>query len=121
MSEKFVNIDRETPMLLPVDMREWLPEDHLAHFVIEVVGSMDLSPFSVNGRGTGSAQYPPSMLLALLVYCYATGRFSSRVIEQASYCDLAVRYSPPKGSGLVFRVRLKGQASFLGVLSRTLA
>ena len=92
MSEKFVNIDRETPMLLPVDMREWLPEDHLVHFVIEVVGSMDLWAFSVNGRGTGSAQYPPSMLLALLVYCYATGRFSSRVIEQASYYDLAVRY-----------------------------
>jgi len=88
MSEKFVNIDRETPMLLPVDMREWLPEDHLAHFLIEVVGSMDLSSFSVNGRGTGSAQYPPSMLLALLVYCYATGRFSSRVIEQASYYTL---------------------------------
>ena len=79
-------------MLLPPDLRDWLPEDHMVHFIVEVVQSMDFSGFSVNQRGTGSKQYPPSMLLALLVYCYCTGRFSSRVIEEASYYDVAVRY-----------------------------
>lgn len=79
-------------MLLPVDMRDWLPEDHLVHFIIETVESLDTSAFRINVRGTGHAQYPPSMMLALLTYCYATGRFSSREIEQASYFDVAVRY-----------------------------
>ena len=92
MAARFVNIDRDTPMLLPPDLRDWLPEDHMVHFILDVVEGMDFSGFSVNQRGTGSRQYPPSMLLALLVYCYCTGRFSSRVIEEASYCDVAVRY-----------------------------
>ena len=79
-------------MLLPPDMRDWLPDNHLVHFVLDVVQSMDCSQFRVNSRGTGSRQYPPHMMLALLVYCYATGRFSSRMIEAASYEDVAVRY-----------------------------
>lgn len=92
MAAKFVNIDRDTPMLMPPDLRDWLPEDHMVHFILDVVQGMNFSVFSVNQRGTGSRQYPPSMLLALLVYCYCTGRFSSRVIEEATYCDVAVRY-----------------------------
>jgi len=92
MPENFINIDRDTPMFLPPDLRDWVPEGHLVHFVLEVVNSLELSSFTTNVRGTGSAQYPPSMMLALLVYCYATGRFSSREIEQASYYDVAVRY-----------------------------
>ena len=92
MPEKFIIIDRDTPMFLPPDLRDWVPEGHLVHFVLEVVNSLELSSFTTNVRGTGSAQYPPSMMLALLVYCYATGRFSSREIEQASYYDVAVRY-----------------------------
>ena len=64
----------------------------MVHFVLEVVNSLELSSFTTNVHGTGSAQYPPSMMLALLVYCYATGRFGSREIEQASYYDVAVRY-----------------------------
>jgi hypothetical protein len=67
MSAKFVNIDRDTPMLLPPDLREWLPEDHLVHFLLEVVDTMDTGEFRVNHRGTGSRQYPPSMMLSLLV------------------------------------------------------
>ena len=80
MPENFINIDRDTPMFLPPDLRDWVPEGHMVHFVLEVVNSLDLSSFTTNVRGTGSAQYPPSMMLALLVYCYATGRFSSREI-----------------------------------------
>lgn len=92
MATRFISVDRSTRMLLPIDMRDWLPEDHLVHFIIETVESLDTSAFSVNIRGSGKAQYPPSMMLALLTYCYATGRFSSREIEQASYFDVAVRY-----------------------------
>src|SRR5215469_3571665 len=92
MSERFVNIDRETPMLFPADMRDWLPSDHLVHFVIDAVQHIEMSRFKVNHRGTGSEQYPPDMMLALLVYSYATGRFGSRTIEAATYTDVALRY-----------------------------
>jgi transposase len=92
MSARYVTIDRETPMLFPVDMREWLPENHLVHFIIEVVEQIDKSAFKVNDRGSGDEQYPPEMMLALLIYSYATGIFSSRRIEAASYSDIAVLY-----------------------------
>lgn len=79
-------------MLLPVDLRDWLPEDHLAHFIVDAVAELPLEGAKVNAAGTGSAQYPPSMLLALLIYAYATGRFSSREIERATHGDVAMRY-----------------------------
>lgn len=90
--ENFVQADRNQPYLLPPDLREWLPEDDLAHFVVAAVERVPLSQFQVNTRGTGSAQYHPRMMLALLVYCYANGIFSSRRIERASYRDIGVRY-----------------------------
>lgn len=92
MTTRFINIDRSTRMLLPPDMRDWLPESHVVHFIVETVESLDTSVFKINVRGTGHAQYPPSMMLALLTYCYITGRFSSREIEQATHFDVAVRY-----------------------------
>jgi transposase len=92
MSTRLVNIDRNTPMLLPVDLRDWVPEDDLVHFVIAAVDGMKLSGLQVNVRGTGSAQYPPKMMLSLLIFCYAQGVFSSRRIQRATYRDLAVRY-----------------------------
>jgi transposase len=92
MSERLVNIDRNTPLLFPEDLREWLPEDHLVHFIIEAVERLDLSGFKVNITGSGSEQYPPAMMVIPLLYCYATGRMSSRVIEEATYTDVAVRY-----------------------------
>jgi len=92
MPARFVNIDRNTPLLLPPDLRDWLPEDHLAHYVIEVVDGLDLRQVQVNERGTGDEQFPPRLMLALLIYCYATGTFSSRQIERATYGDVAVRY-----------------------------
>jgi transposase len=92
MSSRFVNIDRRTPMLLPPDLREWVADDDLAHFVLEAVESIDLRVAAVNARGTGSQQYPPAMMLSVLLYCYASGLFSSRRIEQATYRHLSVRY-----------------------------
>ena len=79
-------------MLLPPDLRDWVPERHMVHFILEAIESLDLSCFLLNWRGSGSEQYPPSTLLALLVYCYATGRFGSRRIDEASYSDVVVRY-----------------------------
>jgi transposase len=91
MPARFVSIDHDTPMLLPPDLRDWVPEDHLVHFIMEAVGLLDLSAARVNHRGTGSEQYPPSMMLGLLIYCYATGTFSSRRIERLTHENVAVR------------------------------
>ena len=87
-----MNVDRDQRLLLPPDMREWIPKDDLVHFVIEAVEKMDLRSFKLNTRGTGSPQYPPHMMLSLLIYCYANGIFSSRRIERATHRDIAVRY-----------------------------
>lgn len=92
MSTRFVNVDRDTPMLLPTDLREWVHQDDLVHFIVEALEVLDVSSANVNQRGTGSEQYPPGMMLGLLVYCYAQGLFSSRQIERATYQNLSVRY-----------------------------
>jgi len=92
MSTRVVNIDRETPMLLPPDLRDWVQQDDLAHFLVDALALLDLSAATVNARGTGSEQYPPAMMLGLLTYCYANGLFSSRQIERATYQNLSVRY-----------------------------
>lgn len=92
MAARFVDLDRETPMFLPYDLREWVPAEHIVHFILDAVEQIPTAHFQINHRGTGSEQYPPSMMLALLIYCYATGRFGSRMIEAASYSDVAVRY-----------------------------
>lgn len=92
MGRKFVNVDRETPLLLPVDMREWVKEDDLAHLVLEAVEEINLEDAAVNERGTGSEQYPPGMMAALLIYAYSRGLYSSRKIEEATYRDVGLRY-----------------------------
>jgi transposase len=88
----FVEANRDQPFLLPPDLREWVPEDDLAHFVLAAVERVDLHHFRVNERGSGSAQYPPRLMLALLIYSYANGIFSSRRIERATHRDLGVRF-----------------------------
>jgi transposase len=91
MAPRFVTIDRDTPLLLPPNLQDWVPEDHLVHFILDAVAALNLSQVKVNERGTGSAQYPPEMLLALLIYSYATGTFGSRRIEQNTYDSVPVR------------------------------
>ena len=78
MAARFVTIDRDTPLLLPPHLRDWVPDDHLVHFMLDAVDALDLRQVKVNTRGTGSEQYPPPTLLALLIYSYATGLFGSR-------------------------------------------
>ena len=91
MGPRFINLDRDTPLLLPPNLRDWVPADHLVHFILDAVDGLDLRQVRVNTRGTGSEQYPPSMLLALLIYSYATGTFGSRRIEQSTHDSVPVR------------------------------
>ena len=91
MATRFVSIDRDTPLLLPPNLRDWVPGDHLVHFILDAVEALDLRQVRVNTRGTGSEQYPPPMLLALLIYSYAPGTFSRRRIEQSTYDSVPVR------------------------------
>lgn len=89
---RFVQIDRDTAYLLPPSVQEWLPEDHLARFIVETVEQLDLSELNREYAGRGMAAFPPAMLLALLFYGYATGEFSSRRIERATYDSVAFRF-----------------------------
>ncbi len=88
----FHPIDRETDFLLPPSVQEWLPEAHLARYVVDVVEQLDLSALERAYAGKGSDAYHPATLLSLLIYGYATGTFSSRKIERATYDSLAFRY-----------------------------
>jgi transposase len=88
----FRPIDRATSFLFPPSVDEWLPEQHLARFVVEVIDGLDLRAMVGSYRGSGSASYHPSLLLGILVYGYATGVFSSRKLERATYDSVAFRF-----------------------------
>jgi transposase len=92
MKSKFVEVDRETPYLLPPSLQDWLPEKHLARFVVEIVEQLDLRSLKVTYAGRGSQPYNPEMLVALLFYGYATGVFSSRKLERSTYDSVAFRF-----------------------------
>src|SRR5919197_2600577 len=93
MPQNFLACDREQELLLPPSLREWLPEDHLAWFVIDAVAQFDLAAFYVAYRadGHGRAAHDPAMMVALLLYCYALGERSSRRIERRCVEDVATR------------------------------
>jgi transposase len=93
MPQNFIECDREQAFLMPPSLREWLPEDHLAWFVIEAVEGMDLDEFYADYRedGHGRAAYEPSMMVALLLYAYATKQRSARAIERHCRQDVAYR------------------------------
>ena len=84
--------DRLTGYLMPPSVDEWLPQRHLARFVVEVVEGFDLRAMSKAYRGSGSASYHPAPLLSMLIYGYATGVFSSRKLERATYDSVAFRF-----------------------------
>lgn len=92
MSGRFVSVDRDTAYLLPPSVQEWLPQDHLARFVAEVVEQLDLRALTTAYRGRGSEAFHPAMMVAVLFYGYATGVFSSRQLERATYDSVAMRY-----------------------------
>ena len=92
MSVNFIESDRKTPFLLPPSIEDWLPEGHLARFVVEIVEQLDLSSLTEPYTGRGSQPHHPAMLVALLFYGYAVGVFSSRKIERSTYDSVAFRY-----------------------------
>lgn len=88
----FKPYNRQQQYLLPPSIDDWLPENHLARFIIEVIDELDLAKLTSRYSGKGSEAYHPAMMLALLVYGYATGTFSSRKIERATYDSVAFRF-----------------------------
>lgn len=92
MKTKFIRIDRQEQYLLPPSLQDWLPEGHLARFVVEIVERLDLRSLKASYTGCGSQPYNPDMLVALLFYGYATGVFSSRKLERSTYDSVAFRF-----------------------------
>ena len=120
----FIVADRKTDYLLPPSVDEWLNQDHLARFIVEVIDQLDLSRLTRQYAGRGSKAYHPATLLAILVYGYATGIFSSRRLEQATYDSVAFRFiaanhHPDHDSLATFRRRFLDELSdlFLQILA----
>ena len=115
----FIVADRKTDYLLPPSVDDWLAQDHLARFVVEVVDGLDLSRLTRQYAGRGSKAHHPATLLALLVYGYATGVFSSRKIERATYDSVAFRYiaagTHPGSCQAICRQNRSAQRGFLGI------
>jgi transposase len=116
----FRPINRDTGFLLPPSVDEWLPQRHLARFVVEVIDGLDVSELVKEYRGSGSASYHPAMLLGLLVYGYATKVFSSRAIERATHDSVAFRFiagneHPDHNTIAAFRKRFLPQIKALFV------
>lgn len=120
---RFVTVNRDTAYLLPPSLEDWLPKDHLARFVVDIVDQLDLSALTRQYRGTGSAAYHPAVMLGLLIYGYATGVYASRRIEAATHESIAFRYiaaneQPDHDSLCAFRKRFlkEIEALFVQVL-----
>lgn len=116
----FRPVDRATPFLLPPSVEDWLPKDHLARFVVDIVDQLDLSALTRQYRGTGSAAYHPTLMLGLLIYGYCTGVYSSRRIEAATHESIAFRYiavneQPDHDSLCAFRQRFLKEIEVLFV------
>jgi hypothetical protein len=107
MPQNFLTCDREQDFLMPPSLRDWLPEDHLAWFVLAAVEEMDLSAFYAAYRpdGHGRAAHDPAMMVALLLYAYAKGQRSSRAIERERIEDIAYRVIAPTSGRVTARSR----------------
>lgn len=92
MCPKFISADRDQQYMFPPSIQDWLPENHLARFVVDIVSQLNLQSISEAYKGSGSKAYHPEILLSLLFYGYATGVCSSRKIEQATYDSVAFRF-----------------------------
>lgn len=117
---RFIAVDRDTAYLLPPSVNEWLPQDHLARFVVEVIDQLDLSELVRQYAGRGSDAWHPAMMLGLLVYGYASGVHSSRKIERACHDSVAFRFiaantQPDHDSIATFRRRFLPQIEALFV------
>src|SRR5215204_3164015 len=126
MPQNFLACDREQELMLPPSLREWLPDDHLAWFVLAAVEEMDLAAFYADYRrdGHGRAAHDPAMMVALVLYAYATGRRSSRAIERACVDDVAVRViaaNQRPDHCTIARFRQRHEAALAGLFGDVLA
>jgi transposase len=126
MAQNFIACDREQELLLPPSLREWLPEGHLAWFVLAAVAEMDLAVFYVAYRadGHGRPAHDPAMLVALLLYCYAIGERSSRRIERRCVEDVACRVigaNQAPDHTTIARFRQRHEAALAGLFGEVLA
>jgi transposase len=117
MPQNFLECDREQAFLMPPDPRDWLPEGHLAWFVLASVEELDLAAFYASYRvdGWGRAAFEPGMMVSLLLYAYARGERSSRGIERGCVEDVAYRVIAAQQAPLITR-RSRGSGS--GMRSR---
>lgn len=118
-------VQRDQVFLLPPDMRDWLPEDHLVWFVLEVVDTLDVSVFEVSRRhgGVGAAGYDPRVLLGLLVYAYCRGVRSSRQVERMCHTDIAFKVlcaGDIPNHSMIARFRAGSEAAFAGLFAQVL-
>ncbi|MCM3487093.1 transposase [Kocuria rosea] len=125
MAKCYRPVLRDQPMLLPVDLREWLPQDHLIWFVLETVEALDISALERTRRrgGAGAAGYDPQMLLGLLVYAYCQGVRSSRAIERMCLTDVAFRVLCAQDSPdhtTIARFRADAQDAFTDLFAQVL-
>ena len=125
MPQNFIESGREQGFLLPPDVRDWLPPDHLAWFVIDAVGQMALSAFycSYRENGQGRAAYEPSMMVTLVLYAFSTDVRSSRAIER--HCRQDVAYRVVTGNvvpdhATVARFIVRHQGALAGLFSEVL-
>jgi transposase len=126
MAQNFIGCDREQELLLPPSLREWLPEDHFAWFVLDAVGELDLAAFYASYRedGWGRAAHDPAMMVALFVYAYAIGERSSRGIERRCRDDVAFRVitaNQAPDHATIARFRVRHEAAIAGLFGEVLA
>ncbi len=126
MSQNFIECDRDQVLLMPPSLREWLPEGHLAWFVLDAVEEMDLSGFFGAYRlgGHGRPAHDPAMMVALLLYAYARGQRSSRVIERECVEDIAYRVIAANrvpDHTTVARFRQRHEAALAGLFGEVLS
>jgi len=125
MAYNFLRGDPDQPFLLPPDPRDWLPADHLAWFVLDVVDQLDLAPFLAAYRadGHGHPAYDPRLLLGVLLYAYATGVRSSRQVQRRCAEDLAFRIlagNQAPDHVTIARFRVRHEAALAGFLVASL-
>jgi transposase len=126
MGQNFLSCDRGQAMLLPASVADWLPEGHLARFVVEVVERLDLAAFYAAYRADGSGRpaHDPAMMVALVLYNYAVGVRSSRAVERRCVEDVACRFVAANRAPdhvTINRFRARHQDALSGLFAEVLA
>jgi transposase len=125
VAQNFLPCDRDQPMLLPPDLRDWLDADHLAWFVVDAVKELDLEPFYASYRadGHGAAAHEPQMMVTLFAYAYAVGERSSRGIERRCREDIAFRVicaNQAPDHATIARFRVRHEEALAGLFGQVL-